>query len=229
MLEPLPFSRACKRALDIILTLISLPVVLPLMGVVALVVRIGMGSPVLFKQVRPGLNEKPFSILKFRTMRHALDSHGRPRPDGERLTALGKVLRKLSLDELPQVWNVLAGHMSLVGPRPLLIDYLPFYSERHRRRHTVRPGITGWAQVSGRNAIEWEQRLELDLWYLEHWSFWLDLRILIETVKCVLLSRGVSQHGHATMPEFMGIPGPSAIQRDELRSEMVESSSRESA
>jgi lipopolysaccharide/colanic/teichoic acid biosynthesis glycosyltransferase len=229
MLEHSTFWRVCKRALDILLPLILLPLVLPLMAVVALVVRIGMGSPVLFKQVRPGLNEKPFAILKFRTMRDQLDSHGRPRPDGARLTALGKVLRKLSLDELPQVWNVLAGHMSLVGPRPLLMDYLPCYSERHRRRHTVRPGITGWAQVCGRNAIDWDLRLELDLWYLDHWNFWLDLRILVETVKCVLLSRGVSKHGRATMPQFMGIPGPSTIRRDEFQTEMVQSSSQESA
>jgi sugar transferase EpsL len=157
--------------------------------------------------VRPGLGGRPFRIYKFRTMRHALDAGGRPLSDAARLTAVGRFLRATSLDELPELWNVLKGDMSLVGPRPLLPEYLPLYSETHRRRHEVRPGLTGWAQVNGRNALEWPRRLDLDVWYVDQRSFWLDLRILARTVAAVLGRRGISQPGHATMQPFRGYDG----------------------
>jgi lipopolysaccharide/colanic/teichoic acid biosynthesis glycosyltransferase len=167
-------------------------------------VRVSMGSPVLFCQQRPGLGGRPFTLVKFRTMRDATDPAGRPLPDAQRLTRVGRLLRRTSLDELPQLWNVLKGDMSLVGPRPLLMEYLPRYNDRQRRRHDVRPGITGWAQVNGRNALSWEEKFEHDVWYVEHRSLGLDVKIVLMTLGQVFAGRGVSAGGHATMPEFMG-------------------------
>ena len=161
----------------------------------------------LFRQDRPGLHGRPFEVLKFRTMLDAAGPDGRPLPDAERLTGLGRFLRRTSLDELPQLWNVLRGDISLVGPRPLLMQYLPRYSPEQARRHEVCPGITGWAQVNGRNALTWEEKFELDVWYVDHWSLALDLRILAMTAWRVLRGAGVAQAGHATMPEFMGRQG----------------------
>jgi sugar transferase EpsL len=175
----------------------------PLFVVVGLFVRLTMGSPILFRQVRPGLNGKPFTLLKFRTMTSDPGGGGET-PDAERLTALGKVLRRTSLDELPELLNVLWGEMSLVGPRPLLMEYLPLYNPEQARRHEVRPGITGWAQVNGRNGIDWEEKFKLDVWYVDHRSLMLDLRILWRTVANVIGARGISHPGHATMERFRG-------------------------
>jgi sugar transferase EpsL len=174
----------------------------PLLLLVALAVRIGLGSPVLFVQERPGVGGRPFRLRKFRTMRNATDRDGKPLGDDKRLTYLGRFLRSCSLDELPELWNVLTGDMSLVGPRPWLMEYLAHYTPEQMRRHEVRPGITGWAQVNGRNAASWEERLRLDVWYVDHWSFWLDLRILLRTVWTVIRREGISAEGHATMPRF---------------------------
>ncbi len=193
-----------KRLVDILAAGIGLIVLSPLMAWLAWRVRKHLGSPVLFRQTRPGLHGKPFEMIKFRTMRDAIDGHGNPLPDAERLTPFGQWLRASSLDELPELWNVLKGDMSLVGPRPLLMEYLPLYNERQRRRHDVRPGITGWAQVNGRNAISWAQRFELDTWYVEHRSLGLDLRILWLTVRKVLNRDGISAEGEATMERFRG-------------------------
>ena len=172
-----------------------------------------MGKPLLFRQSRHGFREKSFTIYKFRTMHDLKDSQGRPLPDGQRLNRFGAFLRRTSLDELPEFWNVLRGDMSLVGPRPLLMKYLPFYTEEQRGRFTVRPGITGWVQVNGRNSLTWEQKFELDVWYVDHGSLWLDAKLLWMTVLQVLRREGISQAGHATMPEFLGSPPQS--RRDE--------------
>lgn len=161
-----------------------------------------MGSPVLFKQQRPGLNGVPFTMLKFRTMLHAADGSGRTRPDEERLTPLGRRLRETSVDELPELWNVLRGDMSLVGPRPLLIEYLDHYTPEQARRHAVRPGVTGWAQVNGRNSLSWDEKFALDTWYVDHLSLAVDLRILWATMRAVVSRSGVTAEGHATMPQF---------------------------
>ena len=193
-----------KRTFDIIVSALALMLLAPVLGGVALLVALKMGRPVFFRQQRPGLDEKPFTMLKFRTMREARDSQGRPLSDAERLTPFGRWLRATSLDELPELWNVLKGDLSLVGPRPLLMEYLPRYSESQRRRHALRPGLTGWAQVHGRNAVDWNERFELDVWYVDHRSFWLDIKILAMTVQLVLSRRGVSAQGEATMREFMG-------------------------
>lgn len=163
-----------------------------------------MGRPILFRQVRPGHQESLFAIYKFRTMRNAIDAEGNNLPDEERLTRLGRFLRKTSLDEIPQLWNVLRGDMSLVGPRPLLVEYIPRYTQHQRRRHEAKPGITGWAQVHGRNALPWDKRLELDVWYVDHWSLVLDLKILLLTLPKVLKHEGINQNGHATMARFTG-------------------------
>jgi lipopolysaccharide/colanic/teichoic acid biosynthesis glycosyltransferase len=162
------------------------------------------GHPVFFRQMRPGLHGAPFELVKFRTMRNAADANGHPLPDGERLSPLGRFLRRTSLDELPEFWNVLKGDMSLVGPRPLLMEYLPLYTPAQARRHEVRPGITGWAQVQGRNALSWEDKFRLDVWYVDHQSFTLDLRVMFRTVVKVLSREGVNADGHATMPAFGG-------------------------
>lgn len=193
-----------KRLFDFITSLIALIILSPIMGVTAILIRKKIGSPVLFKQQRPGLKDEPFYVYKFRSMTDARDEKGELLPDDIRLTSLGKVIRKLSLDELPQLWNVLKGDMSFVGPRPLLMEYLPLYNERQARRHEVRPGITGWAQVNGRNAISWEEKFELDVWYVENRSFWLDMKIIFMTVVKVFKSEGISQGGQATMTKFTG-------------------------
>ena len=187
-----------KRFIDTLVVILFAPLWLPLLAVAALGVRIAMGSPVLFRQERIGLGEKPFTILKLRTMRTGEGT------DAERLTPFGRLLRKTSLDELPQFFNVLRGDMSIVGPRPLPSAYLPLYSAEQRRRHDVRPGITGWAQVNGRNGITWRHRFELDVWYVDHRSFWLDLRIVCLTVAAVVTHRGVSAEGEATVRPFTG-------------------------
>ena len=197
-----------KRFLDIVVSLAALIILSPILLLVAILVARNLGRPVLFKQVRPGLQGKPFTILKFRTMRDATDEHGNRLPDSERLTPFGRRLRSTSLDELPELLNVLRGDMSLVGPRPLIMAYLDRYSERQARRNEVRPGITGWAQVNGRNAVGWDERFEMDVWYVDNHSLWLDLRILWLTVLTVLRRDGVSAEGHATMPEFMGKAEP---------------------
>ena len=176
----------------------------PLFLTLMVLVRLRLGSPVFFSQVRPGMGGRPFRMFKFRTMTNQRDESGELLPDSVRLTRFGKFLRSSSLDELPELWNVLKGDMSLVGPRPLLMEYLPLYNERQNRRHEVRPGITGWAQVNGRNAISWEQKFELDVWYVENQSFWLDLKILFLTVWKVVRRDGISAAGDATMPKFTG-------------------------
>jgi sugar transferase EpsL len=195
---------AMKRGVDIVVAALALVAALPVMVALGVVIRVRDGAPVLFRQRRPGLKGRVFTLLKFRTMSEARDTEGRLLRDGERLTALGKVLRELSLDELPQLWNVLRGEMSLVGPRPLLMEYLERYSAEEMRRHEVMAGITGWAQVNGRNATSWQERLALDVWYVENWSLALDARILARTVWAVLVGEGVTHGGHATMPEFLG-------------------------
>jgi len=193
-----------KRLLDIVVAVVVLlGLAFPLM-LLALQIRRKMGSPVLFRQNRPGLGGKAFQMLKFRTMRDEYDDKGNLLPDSERLTDFGRWLRTTSLDELPELWNVLRGEMSLVGPRPLLMEYLPLYSTYHTRRHEVRPGITGWAQVNGRNALSWEEKFKLDVWYVDNRSFWLDLKILFITVKKVLVREGITAKGAATMPVFTG-------------------------
>jgi sugar transferase EpsL len=193
-----------KRILDIALSLIALLLLAPLLVAVAILVRIRLGSPVLFLQLRAGQHGSLFRIAKFRTMANLRDLGGHLLPDHLRLTHLGQTMRRLSLDELPQLWNVLIGEMSLVGPRPLLPEYMPRYNLFQRRRHEVRPGITGWAQVNGRNTLDWEQKLNLDIWYVDNWSLWLDIRILWLTVLKVSQRDGISQQGHATMQEFTG-------------------------
>lgn len=193
-----------KRLFDISAAFVGLIVTAPLMLVLALLVRIDLGAPILFRHVRPGLHGRPFLLVKFRTMRDALGPDGRPLGDAERLTRFGRFLRASSLDELPGLWNVVTGAMSLVGPRPLLMDYLPLYSAEQARRHLVRPGITGWAQVNGRNAIGWDEKFALDCWYVDHRSFWLDLKIIALTLVKVLRRDGISAAGEATMPRFTG-------------------------
>ncbi|HLQ82377.1 MAG TPA: sugar transferase [Pseudogracilibacillus sp.] len=193
-----------KRLFDFITSFCAILVLIIPMIIIAIVVRIKMGSPVLFAQKRPGLNGKPFHIKKFRTMTDEKDSKGNLLPDEERLTTAGKIIRKLSLDELPQLFNVLKGEMSFVGPRPLLMEYLPLYNEEQARRHNVRPGITGWAQVNGRNAIEWEDKFKLDVWYVDNQSFLLDLKIIWLTIFKVFKSEGVNKEGQATTEKFNG-------------------------
>ncbi|MGH2791298.1 MAG: sugar transferase [Actinomycetota bacterium] len=196
-------SRA-KRMLDLAVAALSLAMMAPVMCVAAVCIRITMGSPALFRQVRPGLHGRPFTLLKFRTMNHELGPDGAPLPDAQRISRLGRMLRQTSMDELPELFNVLAGDMSLVGPRPLLPEYLEMYTPRQARRHNVRPGLTGLTQVSGRNGLSWEQKFELDLTYIDRWSLWLDLKILALSVREVFARRGVSASGHATMPRFNG-------------------------
>jgi lipopolysaccharide/colanic/teichoic acid biosynthesis glycosyltransferase len=197
-----------KRLFDIVVSAVALLLLSPLIAFVALLVRLRMGSPVLFRQQRPGLHGRAFELVKFRTMTHAPAGADPLATDAQRLTRLGRFLRASSLDELPELWNVLKGDMSLVGPRPLLMQYLPRYSADQARRHLVRPGLTGWAQVNGRNALRWEEKFALDVWYVDNRSFGLDLRILLLTVWHVVRPRGISAEGEATMPEFMGSPAP---------------------
>ena len=193
-----------KRAFDIAASTSALVVLSPVLAITAYKVKKELGSPVLFRQTRPGLHGKPFEMIKFRTMKDATDKEGNALPDSERLTEFGKKLRASSLDELPELWNVLKGDMSLVGPRPLLMEYLPLYSAEQAKRHNVRPGVTGYAQVNGRNSLSWEDKFKLDTWYVEHQSFWLDMKILLKTVKKVIIKDGISAEGEATMTKFTG-------------------------
>ncbi|EHM09245.1 glycosyl transferase possibly involved in lipopolysaccharide synthesis [Thermanaerovibrio velox DSM 12556] len=198
------YRRFLKRILDVALASAGICLLWPVMLITAILVRVKLGSPVLFKQARPGLNGKRFVMYKFRTMRYLCDASGKPLPDEERLTRFGRILRSTSLDELPELFNVLKGDMSIVGPRPLLMKYLPLYTPRQMRRHEVRPGITGWAQVNGRNAVSWEDRLEMDVWYVDNMSFILDVKIILLTFLKVLRREGISQQGRATVDEFKG-------------------------
>ncbi len=193
-----------KRLLDITVSASALVLLAPVMGVVAWQISRKLGSPVLFRQTRPGLGGRPFEMIKFRSMLDAVDASGQPLPDGKRLTPFGSLLRSTSLDELPELWNVLKGDMSLVGPRPLLMEYLPLYSAQQYRRHEVRPGVTGWAQINGRNALSWEDKFRLDVWYVEHQSLWLDIKILFMTLKKVFLRDGIRAEGEATTSRFTG-------------------------
>lgn len=199
-----------KRVFDLFVVLASAVVWIPVAALVALLVRYKIGSPVLFVQQRPGLHGKPFLIYKFRTMTNAVDAHGEPLPDAQRLTPFGRFLRSTSLDELPELWNTLKGDMSLVGPRPLLMEYLPLYSPEQARRHDVRPGLTGWAQVNGRNAVTWAEKFRYDVWYVDNQSLALDVRILLLTVRAVLWRQGITGEGEATVGRFTGNNGTSA-------------------
>jgi sugar transferase EpsL len=193
-----------ERPFDLILGIPALILISPVLGMIALLIRIKLGSPIFFRQQRPGLGSKPFVILKFRTMSDTRDKQGNLLPDEERLTRLGRFLRRTSLDELPELFNVLRGDMSLVGPRPLLMQYLDRYSPEQARRHEVKPGITGWAQVNGRNALTWEEKFKLDVWYVDNWSFWLDLKIIAITILKIIKREGINQPGQATAEEFKG-------------------------
>lgn len=193
-----------KRVLDLLLTIGSAPIWAPLFVVVACFVRLKLGSPVFFHQVRPGKDGRPFTMLKFRSMTDARDQEGNLLPDADRLPAFGRFLRATSLDELPELWNVVKGDMSLVGPRPLLMDYLPLYSARQARRHDVKPGITGWAQVNGRNALSWDEKFELDVWYVDNRSVLLDMKIIMLTLAKVVKREGITADGSATMERFRG-------------------------
>ena len=193
-----------KRIFDLVVSAIGLVILAPIMGVIAILIRLTMGQPVFFRQIRPGLNGRPFPLFKFRTMRGTLPGEAELKTDAVRLSKLGKFLRKWSLDELPELWNVLRGDMSLVGPRPLLMEYLPRFNPEQARRMQVKPGLTGWAQIKGRNALSWEEKFALDVWYVDHRSFWLDLWIVLVTVPVVILGRGVSAPGEATTKAFAG-------------------------
>ena len=193
-----------KRLLDVVIAVTLLILLSPVLCVIAALVAAAMGRPVLFRQRRPGLGGKPFTIVKFRTMRDATDANGNPLPDAQRITRLGRFLRRTSLDELPELVNVLRGDMSLVGPRPLLLEYLPRYTDEQMRRHEVRPGITGWSQVNGRNALTWDEKFALDVWYVDHRSMRLDLQILLKTIGNVVKGEGISHPGVATMEPFRG-------------------------
>ena len=195
-----------KRLFDIIVSLSCIIVLFPIITIIACIISRKLGCPVLFCQIRPGKKGKPFEIFKFRTMLDSVDADAVPLPDELRMTSFGSFLRSSSLDELPGLWNVFMGEMSLVGPRPLLMEYLPLYSAEQARRHEVRPGITGWAQVNGRNAISWEEKFALDVWYVDNQSFWLDIKILLLTVKKVFVREGISAAGEVTMSKFTGTP-----------------------
>lgn len=197
-------SKFFKRLFDIIASASGLIFFSPVFLILIYLIRKNLGEPVFFTQERPGKDGKPFKMIKFRSMRDAVDKDGNPLPDSERLTPFGKKLRATSLDELPELWNVLKGEMSLVGPRPLLMSYLPLYNEFQNRRHEMRPGVTGWAQVNGRNALSWDEKFAHDIWYIDHYSFWLDMKILFLTVKKVFIKEGISAEGEATMPYFTG-------------------------
>ena len=193
-----------KRFFDILAAFSGLLLLSPVIVIVAWQVRRKLGSPVFFRQTRPGLNGKPFEMIKFRTMRDAVDENGKPLPDSERITPFGRLLRSTSLDELPELWNVLKGDMSVVGPRPLRMDYLPLYNKHQARRHDVRPGVTGWAQINGRNSISWEEKFDLDIWYVDNISIMLDLKIVFLTIHKVLKRDGVNSSAEVTMPKFTG-------------------------
>jgi sugar transferase EpsL len=197
------YRRFGKRLFDLALTIPGLLMLAPMVGVIAALIRLTLGSPILFGMERPGLKGKPFIVYKFRTMRNAVDEHGQPLPDEARLTALGRFLRNTSLDELPELYHVLTGDMSLVGPRPLRMEFLDWYTPEQMHRHDIRPGITGWAQINGRNSIGWEKKLELDLWYVTHLSWWVDLKILLLTIPTVLFRNDVEYPEHATIMDFL--------------------------
>ena len=197
-------SKFFKRLFDIIASASGLIFLSPVFLILIYLIRKNLGEPVFFTQERPGKDGKPFKMIKFRSMRDVVDKDGNPLPDSERLSPFGKKLRATSLDELPELWNVLKGEMSLVGPRPLLMSYLPLYNEFQNRRHEMRPGVTGWAQVNGRNALSWDEKFAHDIWYIDHYSFWLDMKILFLTVKKVFIKEGISAEGEATMPYFTG-------------------------
>jgi len=193
-----------KRLIDIFVSVFLLIILSPFLGIISLVIFVTMGPPVIYKQTRAGFKGKPFTIYKFRTMTNEKDEYGNLLPDEKRLTKIGKFLRSASLDELPELFNVLKGDMSLVGPRPLLMEYLNYYTEEQMRRHDVKPGITGWAQVNGRNSLSWEEKFKLDVWYVDNWSLWLDFKILFLTLIKVIKREGISAKGCATMPKFTG-------------------------
>jgi sugar transferase EpsL len=193
-----------KRIFDLVIASLGLVILSPLFLILSFLIRVLLGRPVIFRQERPGYHDRPFQLYKFRTMTEARNAHGSLLPDRERLTPLGRFLRATSLDELPELLNILHGDMSFVGPRPLLMEYLPLYSDEQRRRHAVHPGLTGWAQVNGRNALDWPSRFSLDVWYVDHWSFWLDIKILLLTIWKVLTRESISQPGHATTEYFTG-------------------------
>jgi len=197
-------QRIAKRILDILASFSVLSISLPLFMMIYIIIKIDVRGSTIFKQVRAGLNGKPFTIYKFRTMKDLYDAEGNLLPDEERVTRLGYFLRRTSLDELPELFNVLKGDMSIVGPRPLLMEYLPLYTEEQTRRHEVKPGITGWAQVNGRNLLDWEKKFELDVWYVDNWSLWLDFKIILKTVMIILRREGISTYGRATVPRFAG-------------------------
>lgn len=197
-------SNVMKRFLDFSMALVGLVFLMPVLVVTSYLVFRRLGAPVFFRQVRPGMHGKPFEMIKFRTMLDAVDAQGNVLPDDVRLTPFGRFLRSTSLDELPELWNVLKGDMSLVGPRPLLMEYLPLYSTEQARRHEARPGVTGWAQVNGRNAISWDDKFKLDVWYVDNQSLWLDIKIIFLTIKKVLVRDGISAEGEATMSKFTG-------------------------
>jgi sugar transferase EpsL len=199
-----PYNNRIKRLFDLMIAVPSVGILLPLLVLIGILVRLKIGSPVFFRQKRPGINGKPFTIYKFRTMTNERDGDGNLLLDGDRLTPLGRFLRKTSMDELPEFFNVINGDMSIVGPRPLLMQYLDRYTPEQARRHEVKPGITGWAQVNGRNAISWEDKFRLDVWYVDNWSVWLDMKVIAMTVLKVLKREGISQKGHATAEEFKG-------------------------
>lgn len=212
------FDGAVKRVFDIVFSVLLIILILPILLVLWCLVRFCLGTPVLFRQVRPGMNGQPFEMVKFRTMTNDCDHDGRLLPDAERISALGGFLRSTSLDELPELWNVLKGEMSLVGPRPLLMEYLPLYSLRQAKRHDVRPGVTGWAQINGRNALDWNSKFELDVWYVENRTILLDIKILCLTVWKVIRRDGISHGDEATMPRFEGSSGgrdPKEIPRED--------------
>lgn len=198
------YRRFFKRPMDFFLSLTALIILSPVLVIIGLLVRIKLGSPVIFKQERPGLNEKIFTMYKFRTMTDEKDENGKLLPDSTRLTTFGRILRSTSLDELPELFNVLKGDMSLVGPRPLLPEYVPLYNKQQRKRLNVLPGITGWAQVNGRNALTWEEKFKLDTWYVENWNLILDLKIIAKTIQAIIKREGISAQGEATMPRFTG-------------------------
>lgn len=198
------YAKYIKRWLDFLLSLLAIIILSPILLIVALLVRIKLGSPVIFKQKRPGLHEKIFTLYKFRTMTDEKDKDGNLLPDDQRLTKFGKLLRSTSLDELPELFNILKGDMSIVGPRPLLVKYLPLYNEHQKHRHDVRPGFTGWAQCNGRNAISWEEKFDLDVYYVKHLTFILDLSVIFKTIKIVFLREGISSDTSVTMEEFKG-------------------------
>ena len=198
--------RITKRLFDIVVAGASLIVLAPILLLVALLIRTKLGKPIFYRQTRPGLHGKPFEILKFRSMLEAYDENGDPLPNAQRMTSFGQFLRSASLDELPELWNILKGDMSIVGPRPLLMEYIPLYSKQQRRRHDVPPGLTGWSQINGRNAISWEEKFELDVWYVENASFLLDLKIIVMTLIKLLRRDGISHAGDVAMPRYKG-PG----------------------